>query len=106
MSFLNLLFFRFIFSGGGYLRFFPKNLIRTLYSLSKYNMVYVHPRDFDLDQPRLRDLSYLRYFRSYVGLATTKYKFKDCISADGISISEASNRISWDDVELYTRYVN
>ena len=67
------------FSGGGYLRLLPYWLIR---SLARQVMrsgdpvtFYVHPRDFDVEQPRIR-MGPLRAFKSYVGLRSTERKVR------------------------------
>ena len=40
---------RFTSTGGGYFRFFPYFVIRSLVQTSQYTMTYFHPRDFDED---------------------------------------------------------
>jgi polysaccharide deacetylase family protein (PEP-CTERM system associated) len=66
--------------GGGYLRLYP--LPWTLYCLRRINRVqrqpflcYVHPWEFDPDQPRIR-ASRLSRFRHYVGLSGNEAKLK------------------------------
>ena len=63
---------------------------------SNYVMTYFHPRDFDPNQPILDNISLSRYFKSYVGLSTSKNKisklFKDF---EFITVGEACNRIDW-----------
>lgn len=65
------------YSGGGYLRFFPYRLIRRW--LRQANaagepvMLYIHPRDIDVDQPRLPMPPYRR-FKCYVNLHTALAK--------------------------------
>ncbi len=63
--------------GGGYLRLAPEWLLRwgveRLYRQGRPLIVYVHPRDIDVDQPRL-PLSVLRRFKSYCNLNTTAGK--------------------------------
>ena len=62
---------RMAYLGGGYLRLFPTPLIlhwaRGQQSRNESLVLYLHPRDIDLEQPRL-DLGALRNFKSYVGL--------------------------------------
>jgi len=60
-------------SGGGYMRLFPYSLIRK--GLSKINAVekqpfvfYLHPWEFDPEQPRMSNISVLSHFRHYVNL--------------------------------------
>ncbi len=65
--------------GGGYLRLLPSTLLRReakrIDRSSDPLIVYAHPRDFDVGQPRL-ELSPLRQFRSYVGLASMTKKLR------------------------------
>ena len=70
--------------GGGYFRLFP--LPWTLYCLRRINGVqrqpfvcYVHPWEFDPDQPRLRG-SRLSRFRHYVNLSRNEQKLDAALS--------------------------
>ena len=54
-------------------------------------MTYFHPRDFDPDQPMIKELSISRKFKSYVGLSscmnklekwTSEFQFTDLKGAD------------------------
>jgi peptidoglycan-N-acetylglucosamine deacetylase len=74
--------------GGGYFRLLPYTLTDILLRKSKYNMTYFHPRDFDYSQPRL-SMSTMKYFRTYVGLLSSKSKFKKLLeNFNTISVSE------------------
>ena len=84
---------KWIYSGGGYFRLSPYNLIKYLTQSSDYVMTYFHPRDFDPDQPIIKELSTLRKFKSYVGLNncmkklekwTTDFEFTDLRGADSL----------------------
>lgn len=65
--------------GGGYLRLAPQAMIKwgaaRLQAEGRPLVVYVHPRDFDPDQPRL-SLPLVRRFKCYVNLHTTFRKLK------------------------------
>jgi polysaccharide deacetylase family protein (PEP-CTERM system associated) len=67
------------YAGGGYLRLFPWPLLRAAIAadnaMSRPANIYVHPREIDLDQPRMA-LSAGRRFRYYVGLRTTERKLR------------------------------
>lgn len=67
------------FSGGGYLRLLPFQLINLLFKLFEYNQIpvttYIHPREFDLRQPKM-NLPWVRYFKYYVGINTFESKLK------------------------------
>ncbi len=84
------------FSGGGYLRLLPPWLIRMGFEqLNRAGVpavVYLHPRDFAPDCPRV-PMPLRRRFKCYVGLRGTKaklrmllerYRFDTCASVLGI----------------------
>lgn len=62
---------RVAYLGGGYLRLFPASLIlhwaRGQRTRDESLVLYLHPRDVDIEQPRL-GLGAVRNFKSYVGL--------------------------------------
>jgi len=70
--------------GGGYFRLFPYSLIKKgLRSINKKEskpfIFYVHPWEFDPDQPRINNLPFKSRFRHYVNLTKTEEKFKKLI---------------------------
>jgi len=72
-------------SGGGYFRLFPYSFIRKgLKSINqkenKQFIFYVHPWEFDTDQPRVNGAAILSKFRHYVNLQKTEIKFKKLLS--------------------------
>jgi polysaccharide deacetylase family protein (PEP-CTERM system associated) len=71
--------FRTPYAGGGYLRFFPQWLLRRAIDLDnglgRPANLYVHPRELDVDQPRM-ELPRKRSFKYYVGLDTTERKLR------------------------------
>ena len=91
-----------IFSGGGYFRLVPYSLLKLLFNRSKYIMTYFHPRDFDPDQPVLDNLSLFKYFKSYVGLKSSKKKIEKLLrDFDFMSVIEADQLIDWDRVPIH-----
>ena len=67
-------------------------MIRYWTKSSEYIMTYFHPRDFDPDQPIIKELSISRKFKSYIGLSscmkkldqwTQDFEFIDLKTADG-----------------------
>lgn len=70
------------YAGGGYLRLLPYPLIRAGVDAEarrgRPTNVYLHPREIDPGQPRLR-LSPLRSFKYYVGLAGTEKKVRSLL---------------------------
>ena len=88
---------RMAFSGGGYLRLLPLRLIhygfRQLHRQGIPVVVYLHPRDFAPDCPRV-PMPPHRRFKCYVGLAGTKgklrmllrhYRFDTCAAVLGVN---------------------
>ncbi len=86
----------FVYSGGGYFRLLPYNLIKYFVSNSKYIMTYFHPRDFDPYQPMIDSLPLKRKFKSYVGLAKAFSKFQKLLKDfEFVGIDEADKKIDW-----------
>lgn len=96
MSVMRLAGRRMAFSGGGYLRLLPGWLIRRGFDqLNRRGLptvVYLHPRDFAPDCPRV-PMPMKRRFQCYVGLGTTKaklqmllqrYRFDTCAAVLGL----------------------
>lgn len=89
-----------IFSGGGYFRLLPYNLIKQFSKNSEYIMSYFHPRDFDYNQPLINDLSFNRKFKSYVGLKNSEKKLRNWLSDFNFSdIKEADDNINWNNIK-------
>lgn len=90
-----------IFSGGGYFRLFPYLLIKHWTKQSDYVMSYLHPRDFDPDQPVIQELSVFRKFKSYVGLKGATKKLEHWLSDfEFIDAGTAINQIDWNNVPV------
>lgn len=91
----------FIFSGGGYFRLLPKMLLNRYFRESDYIMTYFHPRDFDKDQPVIRELSRVRKFKSYYGLAGCFDKLKFLLEQyEFVDIQTAIASIDWKKTEI------
>ena len=73
------------FGGGGYLRLLPIQLIhRWIRQLNDSDLpatIYLHPREIDLQQPRMEELPWVRRFKYYVNLDTTEAKLKSLLAA-------------------------
>ena len=90
-----------IFSGGGYFRLFPYHLIRNWTNQSDYLMTYFHPRDFDPYQPVIKDLSFFRRFKSYVGLDNCYKKLEKWIMEyDFMDLKTADLLVDWKKAEI------
>jgi len=90
-----------MFSGGGYYRLLPYSLIKTYTKQSNYVMSYLHPRDFDANQPIIKELSIFRKFKSYVGLKGALSKLEKWLDDfEFLDISSAEKRINWNSVPV------
>tara|TARA_B100000900_G_scaffold391239_1_gene385677 strand:- start:183 stop:1037 length:855 start_codon:yes stop_codon:yes gene_type:complete len=88
-----------IFSGGGYFRLLPYNIIENWTLKSNYVMTYFHPRDFDTKQPMVPGLSCIRRFKSYVGIKNCKIKLVRWLNDfDFIDLNQADQLINWNEV--------
>ncbi len=71
------------FFGGGYLRLFPYSVIRSMtrrvLDQGRPVIFYVHPREIDVESPRLA-MGFRRHFKSYVNVATTESKIRKVLS--------------------------
>lgn len=90
-----------VFSGGGFFRLFPYTLIKKWTQDSSYVMSYIHPRDFDFEQPVLKHLPLIRKFKSYYGLKGSFKKYKQW-TADfkTHSLLEASELVDWSNARI------
>lgn len=85
-----------IYSGGGYFRLFPYSLIKKWSQSSDYIMTYFHPRDFDPNQPMIKELSITRKFKSYTGLKQAEAKLNNWFNDfQFIDIQQAVKKIDW-----------
>lgn len=100
-SFLGL---NLIFSGGGYFRLLNYALIKQMMRKSDYVMTYFHPRDFDILQPVIQDLSIKRRFKSYIGLKDSFLKLENLINDFDFCNLEAADKII--PYSKYDRYSN
>jgi len=71
--------FRVTYCGGGYLRLFPLALVQHFakrdIAAGTPVVYYVHPREIDPDQPRMK-IPHWRRFKHYVGLSKNKQKIE------------------------------
>ena len=66
-------------SGGGYFRITPTLFHKFLVARTNNTVFYLHPRDLDVDQPKL-SLSPKRHFKYYAGLQYTESRFKNFLT--------------------------
>ena len=72
------------YSGGFYFRFFPKFLIKSAIRAAnrrgKSSIVYLHPREIDASEQRLK-LPYKEYFIHYYNVHNTKAKLEEILKS-------------------------
>ena len=91
-----------IFSGGGYFRMLPYGLIKRYATKSAYVMTYLHPRDFDANQPMIPGLSQVRKFKSYTGLKGSAIKLKKLLhDFEFTDVKTAVEKINWAEVPKF-----
>ena len=74
----------------------PYWLLKKLFAESDYVMTYFHPRDFDVNQPMIPNLSSTRRIKSYVGLKGAESKLKKLLSDFSfVDVRTAVARIDW-----------
>jgi polysaccharide deacetylase family protein (PEP-CTERM system associated) len=66
--------------GGGYFRLFPESIILIMAGIIKKSdrplILYIHPRDIDTYQPRIR-FSFLKMIRHYINISKTEQKLSN-----------------------------
>ena len=88
------------FSGGGYLRLLPYFIIKKNFvKFNKQNypvMVYLHPRDFDPDTPRMKMAPH-RALKCYINLKSTQKKFERLLEDfDFTTLKAFCEKYDWD----------
>lgn len=90
-----------VFSGGGYFRLMPYNVIRNFTKCQNYTMTYFHPSDFDPDQPDMSHLSLRSRLKNRIGLKGAYSKYLKYLSDfDFVDIPTAIERIAWEDMPI------
>jgi len=91
-------------SGGGYFRLFPywftkRALISINHDEKKPFIFYLHPWEFDCDQPRIRGAGLKSYFRHYNNLNKTESRFKRLL--EDFRFSSIKEVLKQNDVQVY-----
>ena len=92
-----------VFSGGGYFRLFPYCLLKKWSEeSSEYLLSYIHPRDLDAGQPMIKELNYLRRFKSYYGLSGAENKLRRMLTDfKFVDLRTADSMVDWDKASLF-----
>ncbi len=100
MNAFNVLGKNIVFSGGGFFRLFPYAIIKAFINHSDYVMTYLHPRDFDNNQP-FNELILSRHIKSKIGTKNSLEKLKRMINDyQFLDLSQAEKMVDWDKVEV------
>ena len=84
------------FSGGGYFRLLPYSIVQLLMTRADCAMTYFHPRDFDPNQPLVRNLPLHRVFKSYIGLRSSRRKLKQLLQEfELVDLATADSMTDW-----------
>jgi hypothetical protein len=76
-------------TGGGWFRLYPYSMLRLLSRNIEYTMLYLHPWDFDVNQPIPDDMPLLSKFRHTVNVSSSIQKLYDYIdSFDSVITAE------------------
>lgn len=87
-----------VFSGGGYFRVMPFNMMKKLLIRSSYSMSYFHPSDFDPGQPNMPQLPLMRQFKNRVALKGAYEKFQKYLTLHRFhNVRKADKIINWSD---------
>lgn len=85
------------FTGGGYFRFFPYEVIKQVTKTSHYLMGYIHLGDIDLQKTKVEGLPLSVQFRRMVGIKSAEKKLRKWLSDfDFVSVEQANNQIDWE----------
>lgn len=97
------------FSGGGYFRILPTFVLKKMFALCERGNVnavtYLHPRDFDPYQPRLK-LGPMRYFKQYIGLRMFPNKFKQIVENFQFDTLSSFSSITCFDRPIFVNYTS
>jgi len=89
-----------IFSGGGFFRMLPYQVIKSFMSKSDYVMTYLHPRDFDNEQP-FNSLALSRNIKSRIGTKNSLHKLDKLVKDFRfLDIKQASEQVDWVNAEI------
>ena len=96
----NLLITKFPYSGSGYFRLLPFNIIKKLLANKQYQMLYFHPRDFDNNVPMPKEFGFIRNMLNTIGTSSVLPKLEKLTEhIKFISISKALEELKAEELE-------
>ncbi|MBQ7985085.1 MAG: polysaccharide deacetylase family protein [Bacteroidales bacterium] len=89
------------FNGGGYLRTLPYELIKRNMNANDYNLVYIHPYDFETNQPKTGNRTFVRRIKSRAGVKTMQKKLNKLIrDFEFTDVATAVEQIDWQKTKI------
>jgi hypothetical protein len=86
------------FTGGGYFRLFPYEVIKQLTKTSPYLMGYIHLGDIDLEKTRVKGLPPFVQFRRMVGIKSAERKLRNWLNDfEFVDVETANETINWEE---------
>lgn len=70
--------------GGGYLRLSPPKLLRHIVEREEYQVLYLHPHDFDLSPPRIPNVGIVTNLRRKIQVGDLHKKVLDIFAASNV----------------------
>jgi polysaccharide deacetylase family protein (PEP-CTERM system associated) len=93
------------FTGGGYFRLFPYNIIKHITNKLPYMMSYIHLGDIDKNKKKVEGLPPFVQFRRLVGCKGGEVKLKKWLSDfDFVDVNTANEKINWDKQPIISAY--
>ncbi len=91
-----------VFSGGGYFRLIPYSLLKKwTKEHNEYMMAYIHPRDLDSGQPMIKELNWVRRFKSYYGLGQAERKLRRWLTDFKFTdLQTVDKQVNWDNAPV------
>ncbi|MCF8397682.1 MAG: polysaccharide deacetylase family protein [Bacteroidales bacterium] len=92
-------------SGSGFFRFFPYRSTKTFLKRNNYNLLYYHPRDFDIEMLDEENYNFLRNFKNRAGIKSSIPKFVRLLKEFEFSdIQTANEKINWEESRVFRHH--
>jgi polysaccharide deacetylase family protein (PEP-CTERM system associated) len=91
--------------GSGYFRFYPYSFSRKFMEKNAYNLIYFHPRDFDVLPQHEKNFNLFRNFKNNVGKRKAMVKFAMLFSEfKFVDIQSANSKFDWGQCRLFSHH--
>ncbi|MDZ7742781.1 MAG: polysaccharide deacetylase family protein [Bacteroidota bacterium] len=89
-------------SGSGFFRLYPYESTQRFLQKNSYNLVYFHPRDFDIQMMDKSHFNPLRNFKIRAGLSGALVKFERLLEEfEFMDIQTANKLVDWDESRVF-----